>query len=62
MPSIDRLSTLSLPICPAEAIRYLDVHPYQETAVLITEFKNLRFPLLTNAALCALKLTPKADA
>ncbi|KAL7413033.1 peptidyl-prolyl cis-trans isomerase [Mrakia frigida] len=45
-----------------KAVRYLDVHPYQETAVLIAEFKNLRFPLLNNAALCALKLQPKADA
>lgn len=41
-------------------MRYLDQHPYPEDED-VAAFKALRFPLLTNAALCALKLTPKPN-
>lgn len=44
-----------------KAIRYLDQHPYPDDDQ-VADFKALRFPLLTNAALCALKLTPKPNA
>ncbi|CDZ98876.1 peptidyl-prolyl cis-trans isomerase [Phaffia rhodozyma] len=45
-----------------KAIRYLDQHPYQDTPEEDAAFKALRFPLLTNAGLCALKVTPKPQA
>lgn len=44
-----------------KAIRYLDQHPYPDDDQ-VADFKALRFPLLTNAALCALKLNPKPNA
>ncbi|KIR63914.1 peptidyl-prolyl cis-trans isomerase D [Cryptococcus bacillisporus CA1873] len=42
-----------------KALRYLDVHPVlpdDSPAELVESFRSLRLPLLTNAALCALKL------
>jgi peptidyl-prolyl isomerase D len=44
-----------------KAVRYLDQHPYPDDED-VAAFKALRFPLLNNAALCALKLTPKPNA
>jgi peptidyl-prolyl isomerase D len=46
-----------------KALRYLDVHPVlpdDAPADLVKAFRDVRFPLLTNAALSALKCTPPA--
>ncbi|WVQ81136.1 peptidyl-prolyl cis-trans isomerase D [Cryptococcus sp. DSM 104549] len=46
-----------------KALRYLDVHPVlsdDAAPELVEGFRSTRFPLLTNAALSALKITPPA--
>jgi peptidyl-prolyl isomerase D len=46
-----------------KALRYLDVHPVlpnDAATDLVKAYRDVRFPLLTNAALAALKCTPPA--
>ena len=46
-----------------KALRYIDVHPVlpnDAAADLVKAYRDVRFPLLTNAALAALKCNPPA--